>query len=270
VGDCPVLARRPHPNFGTYIDSDWSGNASYHALNFKIERRTGSMIFTTIYTWARSIDSKSAAAGVGNDVAGWQGFLDNHDVRRDRGRSEFNVDHRLVGSFVYDLPFGRGKRFLSDSPGIVDHILGGWQVNGIVTFQAGFPMTITGSDVGGLNDTSGTNRADIVGSIDQSGFNRTIDEWFDTSAFVQPAAGFLGNSGRGILDAPGINNWDTGLFKNFQITERVGFQLRLESFNAFNHTQWSVPNRNVSDNRFGRVLGTRPARINQLGLKIVW
>jgi hypothetical protein len=270
VGDCPVLARRPHPNFGTYIDSDWSGNASYHALNFKLERRTNSMIFTTIYTWARSIDSKSAAAGVGNDVAGWQGFLNNHDVRRDRGRSEFNVDHRLVGSFVYELPFGRGKRFLSDAPTVVDYILGGWQVNGIVTFQAGFPMTITGSDVGGLNDTSGTNRADIVGSIDQSGFNRTIDKWFDTSAFKQPAAGFLGNSGRGILDAPGINNWDTGLFKNFRITERASVQLRLESFNAWNHTQWSVPNRNVADSRFGRVLGTRPARINQLGLKIVW
>jgi hypothetical protein len=269
LGGCPVAARKPFPNFQVYIDSDWSGNASYNAFNAKVERRTGSMIFTTIYTWAKSMDNKSAAAGIGNDVAGWQGFLNNHDVRRDRGRSEFNVDHRLVSSFVYELPFGRGKRYLSNVSTVADHILGGWQVNGIVTFQSGFPMTITASDVGGLNDTFGTNRADIVGDIG-SGSTGNIDKFFNTDAFKQPAAGFLGNSGRGILQAPGINNWDTGLFKNFRITERVNVQFRLESFNAWNHTQWGVPNRNRADSRFGRVLGTRPARINQLGLKIVF
>ncbi|HEY7181065.1 MAG TPA: carboxypeptidase regulatory-like domain-containing protein, partial [Blastocatellia bacterium] len=111
VGDCPVLARRPFPNFVTYIDSDFSGNSSYNAFNAKVEHRSNSLLFTTVYTWAKSIDSKSAAAGIGNDVAGWQGFLDNNDIRRDRGRSEFDVDHRLVSSLVYELPVGRGKRF---------------------------------------------------------------------------------------------------------------------------------------------------------------
>jgi hypothetical protein len=270
AGDCPVLARRPHPNFVTYIDSDWSGNSSYHSANFKLERRTSSMIFTTIYTWAKSIDSKSAAAGIGNDVAGWQGFLDNHDVRRDRGRSQFNVDHRLVTSFVYQLPVGRGQRYLSNVSPVVEHILGGWQVNGILTFQDGFPMTVQDADAGGLNDSSGTNRPHLVGEPEPDGFNRTIDKWFNTDAFAQPAPAVLGNSGRSIMSSPGINNWDLGLFKNFQITERVGFQLRLESFNAWNHAQWSTPNRNRADARFGRILGTRDARINQIGAKIVW
>lgn len=220
-----------------------------------------------VYTWAKSIDSKSAAAGIGNDVAGWQGFLDNSDIRRDRGRSEFDVDHRLVSSFVYELPIGRGKKFGSSLPKIADVVIGGWQVNGIATFQSGFPMTISAADVGGLNDTFGTNRADLVGTAT---LTKTLDRWFDTSAFKQPAAGFLGTSGRGILRLPGINNWDTGLFKNFKITEQVAFQFRLESFNAFNHTQWGGPVRSVADARFGRVLSTRPARINQLGAKIVW
>jgi hypothetical protein len=269
VGDCPVLARRPYVNFATYIDSDWSGNSNYNSFNAKFERRAGAMIFTTIYTWAKSIDNKSAAAGIGNDVAGWQGFLNNHDVRRDRGRSEFNVDHRLVGSFVYELPVGRGKKYLSGASGFVDHVLGGWQVNGIVTFQVGFPMTITAADVGGLNDTSGTNRADIIGDPHASSFTPTIAKWFNTDAFAVPAAGFLGNSGRGILNAPGINNWDTGLFKNFRITERVGVQFRFESFNAWNHTQWAVPQRNMSNlTQRGQVTNTRDARINQVGLKV--
>jgi len=266
-GDCPVLARRPFPNFVTYIDSDWSGNSSYNAFNAKVEHRSNSLLFTAVYTWAKSIDNKSAAAGIGNDVAGWQGFLNNADIRRDRGRSEFDVDHRLVSSVVYELPIGRGKRFGSDMPRIVDVVVGGWQVNAIATFQRGFPMTVSAADVGGLNDTFGTNRADLVGTprlVKQQG------QWFDTTAFAQPAAGFLGTSGRGILRAPGINNWDTGLFKNFTITERLSFQFRFESFNAFNHTQWGVPIRNVADSRIGQILGTRAARINQLGAKLVW
>jgi hypothetical protein len=269
VGDCPVLARRPFRNFVVYIDSDWSGNSNYHSFNAKLERRTSSMIFTTIYTWAKSIDNKSAAAGIGNDVAGWQGFLNNHDVRRDRGRSEFNVDHRLVSSFVYELPFGNNKRYLSGVNKVANHVIGGWQVNGIVTFQAGFPMTISAADVGGLNDTFGTNRADLVGDAHAS-LTPTIDKWINTQAFKQPAAGFLGNSGRGILNLPGINNWDTGLFKNFRISEQINLQFRFESFNAWNHTQWGGPNRNVADSRFGRVLSTRDARINQIGLKLIW
>jgi hypothetical protein len=270
AGDCPVLARRPFPNFAVYIDSDWSGNANYNAFNARIERRTNSMIFTTVYRWSKSIDNKSAAAGIGNDVAGWQGFLNNHDVNRDRGRSEFDVDHRVVSSFVYSLPFGRGGRYLSSINRAADLIVGGWQVNGIVTFQAGFPMTISAADVGGLNDTFGTNRADVVGDINPSGFKPTTDKWFATEAFEQPAAGFLGNSGRGILELPGTNNWDTGLFKNFRITERVNVQFRLESFNAWNHTQWGGPVRSVADSRFGRIISARSARINQLGLKFLW
>lgn len=272
VGDCPVLARRPYPNFVTYIDSDWSGVSSYNAFNLKLEKRTSDMIFTTAYTWSKSLDTKSAAAGIGNGgaIAGWQGFLDNHDVRRDYGLSDFNVNHRLVTSFVYELPFGRGKKFLGNSSRAADLILGGWQVNGIVTFQDGFPMTIQAADLGGLNDTFGTNRADINGEPTLSSGQRTIDRWFNTDAFSQPGFGILGNSGRSIMSAPGINNWDTGLFKNFYVTERIAVQLRFESFNTWNHTQWSPPNRNLADSRFGQISGTRLARINQMGLKLVW
>jgi len=276
AGDCPVASRKPFPNFGTYIDSDWSGNSSYNAFNAKVEHRSNSMLFTMVYTWAKSIDSKSAAAGIGNDVAGWQGFLNNADVRRDRGLSEFDVDHRLVSSLVYELPVGRGKKFGGNLPKAVDLVIGGWQVNTIATFQRGFPMTITAADLGGLNDTFGTNRADLVG---KPRLTKTLDQWFDISAFKQPEQGFLGTSGRSILRAPGINNWDTGLFKNFAITEKVSFQFRFESFNAFNHTQWGTPNRNVADPTidpitgkrvFGSITSARAARINQFGAKIVF
>jgi hypothetical protein len=269
LNPAPVEARRPFPNFVTYINSDWSGNSSYNSANVTLQHRSRSLALTGVYTWAKAIDDKSAAAGIGNADTGWQGFLNNHDTRRDRGLADFNVDHRFVGSFVYDLPFGRGKRFLASTPKVVDLALGNWQLNGIATFQRGFPYPIFAADLAGLLDNF-ENRADLVGDPGK-GFHRSIAEWFNTAAFRQPAAGVFGTSGRNILRAPGLNNWDLSLFKNFPITERVNLQLRLESFNTFNHAQWDTPIHDVTDERFGQVTSTRvPGRINQLGGKLTW
>jgi hypothetical protein len=262
-----VTARKPYPNFGVYIDSDWSGNSIYNAMNVKFERRTSSMAATVVYTWAKSLDTKSAAAGIGGQAFnGFQGFLDNHDPKRDRGPSDFDVDHRLVASFVYDLPFGRGKRYVNNLNKAADAVIG--QVNGIATFQKGFPITITAADSGGVLDTFGTNRANLVG--DPNSGAGTIASWFNKSAFAQPAPGIFGSSGRNILRAPGINNFDLSLFKNFAITEQLRFQLRLESFNAFNHTQFFGVQTNVTSPQFGQITSTRAARINQLGAKFIW
>jgi hypothetical protein len=265
-------ARDPYPNFGVYIDSDWSGNSSYNAMNIKFERRTSTLAATVVYTWAKSLDTKSAAAGIGGQqFNGWQGFLDNHNPKRDRGLSDFDVNHRLVASFVYDLPIGRGRRYGSDLNKAVDAVIGRWQVNGIATFQSGFPISITANDAGGLRDSFGSNRANIVGDP-HSGTTGTIASWFNKSAFAQPGTGEAGDSGRNILRAPGINSFDLSLFKNFAITERLRFQFRLESFNAFNHPQFAGPVTNVSNPQFGQITSTRPnsARINQLGAKFIW
>jgi hypothetical protein len=273
-----VADRKPYPNFQTYIDSDWSGNSNYNAMNVKLERRSATLAMAMAYTWAKSLDTKSAAAGIGGSgFNGWQGFLDNHDPKRDRGRSDFDVDHRLVASFVYDLPFGRGKRLGSGVSKAADVFIGGWQVNGIATFQKGFPRSITAADSGNLLDSAGTNRANLVGDP-KSGRTGTVDSWFNTAAFAQPASGVSGNSGRNILRAPGISNFDLSLFKNFILSERLRLQFRLESFNAFNHTQFGNPNPqfgdpvqvNVTSPQFGRVLSARDARINQLGAKFIW
>ena len=264
----PVTARRPFENFVTYINSDWSGNSSYNSANVTLQHRSRSLALTGVYTWAKAIDLKSAAAGIGSADTGWQGFMDNHNTRRDRGRADFDVDHRVVGSFVYDLPFGRGKRFMASAPKALDVALGNWQLNGIATFQRGFPYPIFAADIGGLLDNY-SNRANLVGNP-RSGFHQSIAEWFNTAAFSQPQAGVFGNSGRNILRAPGLNNWDLSLFKNFPFTERMNLQLRLESFNTFNHAQWNTPDHNVSDAQYGQITSARPGRINQLGGKLTW
>ena len=101
-----VAERKPYPNFVTYIDSDWGGRSRYDAFNTKLEHRGRGSLLTLAYTWAKSTDTKSAAAGIGaTGYNGWQGFLNNHDPERDYGLSDFDVDHRLVGSFVYNIPW---------------------------------------------------------------------------------------------------------------------------------------------------------------------
>jgi hypothetical protein len=171
---------------------------------------------------------------------------------------------------VYNIPVGRGAKYLSNVGRAADAVVGGWQVNGIVTFQRGFPYTVTGRDVGGLLDSQGTNRADLVGQPYPDGFEKGISQWFNTAAFAQPAAGKFGTSGRGILRAPGINNWDMALFKNFAFTEMMRLQARLESFNTWNHTQWNTPVRDVNSKQYGQITGARPGRINQVGLKLIF
>jgi hypothetical protein len=264
-----VAARKPYPNFVTYIDSEWGGRSNYNALNAKLEHRGRGSILTFAYTWAKSTDLKSAAAGIGaSGFNGWQGFLDNSNPERDYGLSDFDVDHRLVGSFVYNLPFGSGEKFGGDATGVKDAIIGGWQVNGIYTWQRGFPLTITAADLGGLNDTFGTNRADLVG--DPGAVDQSVTNWFNKAAFKQPAAGALGTLGRNTERGPGVNNLDFALFKNFPVTRGIRLQFRLESFNAFNHTQFAAVSTNLAASNFGVVTGARPARINQLGLKVLF
>ena len=264
-----MAERKPFPNFGVYIDSTWSGTSKYNGLNAKLEHHGRSLLATFAYTWSKSTDSKSAAAGIGASAFnGWQGFLDNHNPGLDYGLSDFDVDHRAVASFVWNLPFGKGERFAGDASGLKNAIIGGWQMNGIYTWQRGFPITIQAADVGGVLDSFGTNRANVSG--DPTAGGGSIEQWFNTSAFTQPGLGQFGNSQRNFLRGPGINNLDLALFKNFDLPNGSRLQFRFESFNAFNHPQFNAVSTNMTSPTFGQLTGARPGRINQLGLKLIW
>ena len=283
---CPTNTRLPYPNFpGFYIDSDWHGYSNYNAMNAKFERRTTHSALTAIYTWARSLDDKSATAGVGATGSGYQGFQDNHNPQKDYGPSDFDVDHRFVASYIYDLPVGRGQKFLGNANKVTDLAVGGWEVTGITTFQTGFPYGIGASDASGLLDTQAQRANYVPGCKIHSGFTKSLKEWINTSCFTQPAIGTYGNTGRNFLRQPGINNWDLGAVKNFNFTESVHFALRVESFNTFNHAQYNInvgalatggsggganPDNNISDTQFGQITQASPGRIIQLGGKLTF
>jgi hypothetical protein len=283
AADCPKSVRRPYANITSangFLDSEWEGYSNYHAANVKFERRTSSMAIVSVYTWAKSMDDKSAAAGVGATNA-FAGHMVERDPARDYGLSDFDVNHRFVTSFVYQLPVGRGRRFLNNANRAVELAVGGWQVTGITTFQKGFPFSVLANDRFGLLTTF-TQRTNLAaGCKANSGFTKSVTEWFNTACFTQPLAGQFGNSGRNILRQPGINNWDFGLGKTFNFSERIGFQFRAEAFNVFNHTQYgydpftstnissSVDN-NPNDPQYGKVIAARPGRILQLGAKFIF
>ena len=291
---CAVVDRRPFANFTSAngaLDSRWIGFSNYNAGNVKFERRSSDLAAVLVYTYSKSLDDKSAAAGIGA-TNGFAGHLDDHNPALDYARSDFDVGQRFVASFVYNLPFGTGKKVLGTANHAVNALAGGWSVTGIGTFQNGFPFSVQGNDKYGLL-LAFNQRANLVGNP-TNGFTKSIDQWFNRGAFSQPLAGQFGTSGRNILREPGINNFDIGALKNISLFERLNLQLRLETFNTFNHTQYGVDptsasaaaggpgtgaiDRNVNDqaalgspnDNFGKVISARPGRILQLGAKVTF
>jgi hypothetical protein len=258
----PFFAVRP-----TLADVTWAvsdGLAAYHAFQFSAEKRlTHGLSGLLSYTWGHSIDTVGQSFGGGADGPLPQ---DPRNRRADRGNSPFDIRHRLTIAWNYSLPFGKGRRWLSDG-GPAEYILGGWQVNGINTFQTGLPFTPTANSAT-VNTGTGS-RPDRVG--DGKLDNPTVDRWFDTSAFRTPAQFTYGNSGRNILYGPGRVNFDFSLFKEFGITEDVKLQFRTEFFNLFNTPQFDLPNAAIGASNAGTItsiVGT-PRQI-QFGLKLAF
>ena len=282
---CTQASRLPYPNFnGFYIDSDWHGYSHYNAMNVKFEHRTADLAVTTVFTWAKSLDDKSAAAGVGATGTGFQGTMDNHHPELDYGPSDFNVDHRFVASYVYQLPFGRGKKMLGGVGRAADLLVGGWEVTGITTFQTGFPFGINANDVGSVLDAI-PQRANYVAGCNIHGGPAAKFQRLNPACFSQPPLGVYGNTSRNFLRQPGINNWDMGFGKNFSFGERVKLGIHADTFNTFNHHQYAgdvgalissgsggnnTISNGVGSSNFGLITGASASRIVQLSGKLTF
>jgi hypothetical protein len=269
TGTIPIQDRVPFPEFGWILEAYNGGWSSYHGLAARAEKRFSSgFYFLGSYTWSHAID-----------VGGTDDFsLTSTFPEFDKGNGDYDVRHRAVFSYVYELPFGRGKHFLGGVSGIADHILSGWQLNGIATFSTGQYSTPT-LPLDWINfDAFSTSTPDLVGNpIPQ---HRTDLQYFDMNAFVLPGCTTLnpvdcttglhrlGTARRNTLEQPGINNWDMGLTKRTRISERVDTEFRVEAYNVWNHTQWGNANTSLSGN-FGKITTLRmPPRALQLALKI--
>ncbi len=285
VAPCSNASRLPYQNFPAfYINSDWHGYSHYNAMNVKFEHRARDLAATAIYTWANSKDDKSAAAGVGATGAGYQGFMDNHRPQLDYGPSDFDVDQRFVASYIYDLPFGRGKKLGSNVNRAADLLIGGWETTGIATFQTGFPYSITANDVSGVLNSQFMRANRDPGCNIHSNLTEVMQR-INFACFSQPALGVYGNTPRNWLRQPGINNWDMGLAKNFHFGEKVNFKIAGDFFNAWNHHQYAITtgaligsgsgggssiDNSVTSTTAGQITNASAARVIQLSGKLTF
>jgi hypothetical protein len=268
---CSVNARRPFQGFGSitggFIES--AGNSNYHGMTVRVERRFASgLSFLSSYAWSKSIDDGSGISTASDS----SGVAQNaRNLREERALSDFDVAHRWVLSYVYDLPFGKGKR-IAPSSKVADLLVSGWQMTGILTMQTGRPFTVT---VGRDQSATGGNadRPNLIGdpNVSDPGPNR----WFNPAAFAIPAAGAFGNAGRNILRGDGLHNFDVGVSRFFRVTERQSFQFRAEVFNLTNHPNFFFPTASLASTAVGAITraantGAGAQRQIQFALKYIF
>ena len=267
IGAGNAQLRRPFPQFGNVLTlTPMWGNSSYHALNLKLEKRfSAGLNLLANYTWSKFIDDVGDGFQNGNIPSGAQDF---YNRRAEKSLSGNDVRHRWVASSVYELPWGRKRRWLNR--GFSATLLGGWNLGSILTLQAGSPVGATTQN-NTLNAFSpGAQRANILGPADLPNGKRTVERWFDTSAFALPAPFTFGNSARAATTGPGIINFDLSLIKNFSFSERFNLQFRLESFNIANRANFEEPGTALGAPNFGVITSAKSARTNQLGLKLTF
>jgi hypothetical protein len=231
------------------------GNGMYDGLQTSLERRfSGGLQLMANYTWSKTI-----------------GYIDNSDSRPsvqalayyDKNRSLRGFDRTHVAhiSTIWEVPLGRGRKWLAD--GALSWILGGWQLNSLISLMSGTPFTVQGPattlDMPGSTQTADQVKGEVMkpGAIGRGAF------WFDPTAYAAPPIGRFGNSGFNSLRGPGLVNWDFGLFREFAFTERWRLQFRAESFNSANTPHFSNPGNTIGDANFAQVTGvTNLAREN--------
>jgi hypothetical protein len=215
--------------------------------------------FAVNYTLSKSIDHASTDVGVSGDGSGAENNFDVHGSQR--GLSAFDIPQRLVFNYVWELPWGPGHGRFSSGP--ASHILGGWQLTGIIALQSGYPFTV--SDRSRTNGAGG-GRPDRI--CDGRLSNPTLNRAFDTDCFTQPGLFQFGTSGRNIIRSDGNVSIDVGLYKNFMLGEEARLQFRAEAFNLPNHANFSIPNRNMASGGRGVVSNAFNPRRVQFSLKL--
>src|SRR5215468_8739561 len=244
----PLTGKRPLSGFSSFGFKANDGNSNFNALQLSLNRRfTQGLLFQMNYMWSHGITD--ASNGSGESVA-----IENMACRAcDRSNSSIDVRHNLTSNFIYQLPFGPGKAFLTSGP--ASKVFGGWSFSGIVTARTGLPVNITMSRKAGdlLDGNSSNQRPNLVPGVSIYPANQTISNWFNPAAFSLPAKGTWGNLGRYVANGPGMFEIDSSLQKRFRITEKLALNFRAAAYNLLNHPVFKIPSSGI-----GSLTGSSP------------
>lgn len=234
--------------FGRDVSTQKRGpgvNSNYNALQTVLSKRMSKGVsFQVSYAWSKSLD-------VGSNQPG---FINNLDLRRQYGPSDFDQTHLLTISHVFESPFGRGKPFLSNG-GVAAALLGGWQLNGIYRFARGTPFTAT-ADSTACNCPGNGNYADVAGPLVITEGVGPGRPWVSPASFAVPGPNRFGNAGRNTIRGQNLSNYDLSLFRTFSLQERYKLELRGEFYNLTNTPHFQNPSGNISTANFGIITQT--------------
>jgi hypothetical protein len=256
-------------------DPPWA-NSIYNALQVKVEKRfSHGLQFLATYVWSKSIDESSATGGAVTWLGSSTHLQDPNNRDLERGLSQFDIPSVLQLSYTYELPIGKGKPLLGNANAVVNAVVGGWQTNGIWRFTDGRPEGL-GLSGGQSLPTYGGQQPDLTATL-QCASSNILNQYFaNPDAVSVPAPFTLGTAARTVAGCrqPGQANVNLALFKEFyipQLREGAKLQLRVETFNAFNHPQFAGPNTTVNGGSFGVITSTNNGpREVQVALKLYW
>jgi hypothetical protein len=245
----PATGQRPLPTFSRIDQKANIGNSNFNALQFSLHRQMKSgLLIGAQYMWSHSINDNSVGGG---EAAAAQNV---NDRRAERANSNQDIRHTLTTNFIWELPFGRDRRYLKE--GVAEWFFGGWALNGITQARTGRQLTVSVTrSSGDLPDGNNSNqRPDVVLGAQLKPANQTATQWINVAAFAVPPRGRWGTAGRSLLTGPGLVQFDLGLTKSFPISEGRDIEFRWEVFNAFNRAQLGDPALNISTPAtFGRI-----------------
>jgi hypothetical protein len=252
-GDAATIAsRQPYPYISPTFYDQSIGQSKFNALEFRLEHRASAgLTYLVSYTWSKSMD----VACSGSFGAEGCSLQDPYNINADRSVSGFDIPHNFTASWALEIPFGKGKRYSSKN-GVVNYVLGNWQVNGILSLYSGVPFNVTVS--GDIANTGNvTERADLVNPSQVYAPNKGPNLWLNPSAFATPAPFTFGNLGRYAVRSDWTKNLDLSVFRRFPVKEYGAFEFRAESFNLTNTPIFAAPQSNLSNRNFGVVTSTR-------------
>jgi hypothetical protein len=261
---------RPYPRFTTVaFYRNNVGHSTYHSLQTRLERRfSGGVGFTAAYTFSKLIDDAGAvfdAAILTGPAASFQAG-DSYNRRLEKDESTGSIPHVFSGSFVWELPAGRGRRRELD--GWRDALIGGWQLAGMLRLQSGSPLAVTQATNLNAFAGFGIQRPNRVGDPELPESERSTGRWFNTAAFTQAGQFTLGNASRNPVVGPGYRTLDVMLGKSFPITEQVRAEFRAEAFNVTNTPALAAPNTSFGNAAFGTITRALDPRVFEMVMKV--
>lgn len=257
-------APRPYPQYQSINGNTFNAISNYNALQLQIQKRASfGLSFNANYTWSHFLDDQDSSGWGGR--GGTQPYQNAFDPQANYGNSNFDITHIFKANVTYELPFGKGHQFANNSK-VLDAIIGGWQTSTIIIAQTGNPFTFTISGNNNSFSQAGNWYPNVVG--DPHSGSQSINQWFDPSAFEIPADATFGNSGRNTFRGPGLFTVNFSLGKSFHFGERMGFEIRADASNIFNHPSFGHPNTNINEDNAGQITSTTVGGRNiQLGAR---